>query len=67
MGVERVNVTALPLNVVHLVRGSVPSCSFRTPLAFVVAGPGNCTGIGFEHVLPVAPTVTPSMWVLSPE
>lgn len=63
----RVNVTALPLNVVHLVSGSVPSCSFTTPPELAVAGPGNCTGIGFEHELPVAPTVTAVICVLSLE
>lgn len=49
----------------HLVRGSVPSCSFVNPVDVVVAGPGNWTGMGVEHELFEAPTVTPVMWVLA--
>lgn len=67
MGVVRVYVTGLPRKVVHLVSGSVPSCSFVDPEDVVVAGPGNWTGIGTEHELPAAPTVTPVIWVLSAE
>lgn len=60
-------VTALPASCVHLVSGSVPSCSFVTPVAVVVAEPGNWTGIGTVQELLDASTVTPVMWVLSAE
>jgi hypothetical protein len=59
-GFESVMVTGLPLNVVHIVKGSDPDCLVMcTPV--VVALAGNCTGIGTEHVLLRAVTVALTM------
>lgn len=55
---DKENVTGLPLNVVHTVRGSVPRCSFVVVAPEAVAGTGNVTGTGTLQVFAFALTVT---------
>lgn len=68
MGWDRLNDTADPLNVVHIVKESVPSCSLvAQPLHDAFASTGIVTGIGTEQLLLSAPTLTPVMDVASSE
>jgi hypothetical protein len=61
IGSESRKVTADPLNVTHIVSGSLPSCSVAVPEEVVVAATGNVTGIGMVQVLSSAVTVTSVM------
>jgi hypothetical protein len=56
----RVNVTALPLIFVQIVKGSEPIFSVVKPCVLVTL-PGTVTGIGCGHVLPLVVTVTAVM------
>ena len=57
-GLVSVKDTGLPVSETQSVNGSLPNCSVVAP-CWSVTVPGNVTGIGTEHVLRLAATVTP--------
>ena len=57
-GVGRVNLTAEPERVAHMMTGSEPTLSVLAVPETVGALPGNVTGMAVPHLLPVVVTVT---------
>ena len=58
IGVDNVNIFALPPRLTHSVNGFLPTCSFVT-LAALVTAPQNVARIGVEHFVFAVFTVTP--------